>query len=122
MKRNVSVARKNEHGRYLSSINWDIVDSGKTCEEKLSLLEDLIKIGLDFIMPFEKVKSHPKNAPWVTPNFVYLIKCRQKAFKNRESASFRQYRNLVNQERKELRSNYYSTKVKNLKNAKPSAW
>ena len=36
MKRNVSVARKNELGRYLSSINWDIVDSGKTCEEKLS--------------------------------------------------------------------------------------
>ena len=85
MKRNVSVARKNELGRYLSLINWVIVDSGKTSKEKLSLLKDLVKIELDFIMPFEKVKSHSKNAPWVTPNFVYLIKCRQKAFKSKDS-------------------------------------
>lgn len=122
LKRNLSVARKNELGRYLSSINWDIIDSGKTCEEKLSFLEDIIKIGLDFIMPIDKVKVHPKNAPWVTPNFVYLIKCRQKAFTDQDNTSFRHYRNLVNQERKKLRGNYFSCKVENLKNAKPSAW
>ena len=122
LKRNLSVARKNELGRYLSSINGDIIDLGKTCDEKLSLLEDIIKIGLDFIMPFEKVMSHPKNAPWVTPNFVYLIKHRQKAFNDQDSASFRRYRNLVNQERKKSRINYFSSNVENLKNAKPSAW
>ncbi len=60
-------------------------------------------------MPINKVKVHPKNAPWVTPNFAYLIKRRQKAFKD--------YRNLVNQERKKLRGNYFSCKVENLKEA-----
>ena len=74
-----------------------------------------MKIGLDFITPFEKVKSHPKNAPWVTPNFVYPIKCRQTAFNDQDRASFRHYRNLVNQERKKLRSNYFSIKLRILR-------
>ena len=62
--------------------------------------------------------ENPANCEW---NEINRLK-RQKAFKNKDSASFRQYRNLLNQERKKLRSNYYSIKVENLKSAKPSAW
>ena len=35
---------------------------------------------------------------------------------------FRQLRNLVNRKRKVLRNSYYTTKVANLKFAKPSQW
>jgi hypothetical protein len=37
-------------------------------------------------------------------------------------AVYRYYRNLVNRERKRLRSHYFSSKVSQLKNTKPSAW
>ena len=73
-------------------------------------------------MPLKKTKLHTNNQPWITPEFITLIKRRQEAFAQKKMTEFRQYRNLVNRERKRLRDNYFSMKVIHLKGTKPAVW
>jgi hypothetical protein len=121
-KRDKREIRKQELGRYLSSLSWDILNNIKSCNRKEQLFEDVIKTGMDIIMPLKKTKLHANNQPWITPEFITLIKRRQKAFAQKKMTEFRHYRNLVNRERKRLRDNYFSTKVIHLKGTKPSVW
>jgi hypothetical protein len=44
-------------GRFLSDIDWQIVKSARSCEEKTNLFTSLISTGLDIIMPAKQVKS-----------------------------------------------------------------
>ena len=71
-KRDTREIRKQELGRYLSSLNWDILNDIKSCNRKEQLFEDLIKTGLDIIMPLKKTKLHTNNQPWITPEFIKL--------------------------------------------------
>jgi hypothetical protein len=61
------LSRRLELRRYLSSIDWSVVDSITGCENKLLLFEDLVKNGVDILMPLKSVKLHVNDAPWVTP-------------------------------------------------------
>ena len=70
-KRDTREIRKKELERYLSSLNWDILNDIKSCNRKEPLFEDLIKNGLD-IMPLKKTKLHTNNQPWITPEFIKL--------------------------------------------------
>ena len=121
-KRDMRETRIQELGRYLSVFDWDILNHATSCEGKQQLFEDLINTGLDIIMPLKKSLLHSNNPPWITPEFINLIKRRQQAFAKKNMAVYRYYRNLVNRERKRLRSHYFSSKVSQLKNTKPSAW
>jgi len=49
-------------------------------EEKLKLLTDFIKTGLDTIMPVKQSRVHVDDPPWVSPEFKHLINLRQRAF------------------------------------------
>ena len=55
-KRNTRRSKKNELGRYLSAIDWSFIESAVSSEDKLRLLIDFIKVGLDTIMPVKQVK------------------------------------------------------------------
>ena len=57
-RRDTRASRKCELGRYFGSIDWSILDSVQDCESKLQLFQDLVKIGLDTIMPLKTVKLH----------------------------------------------------------------
>jgi hypothetical protein len=59
-------------------------------------------------MPLKSFKLHVNDPPWVTPEFKKLIKLRQKAYTQGEQERFRQLRNVINRERKVLRSRYYT--------------
>ena len=115
-------SRKLELGRFLSSIDWSVLNSSVDCSNKLRLFSDLVKTGLDIIMPFKSFRLHVNDAPWVTAEFKNLIKQRQSAFARGDQEQFRQLRNAVNRERKLCRSRYYSSKVADLKNVKPGKW
>ena len=115
-------SRKLELGRYLSSINWSIVDSLVKCEDKLVLMMNLINIGLNHIMPIQRDKVHVNDRPWITPKFKKLIRHRQNAFISGDTVRFRKFRNLVNRERKILRKSFFTSKVSQLKQTKPSQW
>ena len=115
-------SRKTELGRYLSSIDWSLVEYAEICEDKLKLLTDIITTGLDIIMPVKQFKVHTEDPPWITAEFKAFIKRCQKAFAKGNTERFRHLRNAVNRERKSLRGNYYASKVNNLKDTKPSQW
>ena len=64
-RRDTRASRKCELGRYFGSIEWSILDSVQDCESKLQLFQDLVKIGLDTIMPLKTVKLQVNDPPWV---------------------------------------------------------
>ncbi|XP_068707894.1 uncharacterized protein [Montipora foliosa] len=121
-RRDTRPSRKLELGRFLSSIDWSVLNSSADCNNKLRLFSDLVKTGLDIIMPFKSFRLHVNDAPWVTAEFKKLIKQRQSAFARGVQEQFRQLRNAVNRERKLCRSRYYSSKVADVKNVKPGKW
>ena len=92
------------------------------CESKLKLFQDLVKIGLDTIMPLKTVKLHVNDPPCVTAEFKALIKARQKAFAQGDTEDYRHLRNITYRERKVCRGKFYASKVANLKTTKPSQW
>ena len=65
------------------------------CETKLQLFVELVKIGLDNIMPLQTTKLDVNDPPWFTPELKNLVKLRQRAFKNDVKKLFRLYRNRV---------------------------
>ena len=73
-------------------------------------------------MPAVRSKVHLNDPSWITPEFKTLIAKRQQAFMSGDLASFSQLRNTVNLERKALRERFFASKVKHLKNTKPSQW
>ena len=89
---------------------------------KLQLFTDVVKTGLDTIVPIKKSMIHTRDAPWVSPEFKELVKPRQKAFNDGDVNRFHYYRNAVNRERKTLRGRYYASKVSQLKYSKPNQW
>ena len=119
-RRDTRASRKCELGRYLGSIDWSILDCFPDCESKLHFFQDLVKIGLDTIMPFKTIKLHVNDPPWVTAEFKSLIKARQKAFAQGDIEGYRHLRNVTNRERKLCRGKFYASKVANLKTTKPS--
>lgn len=121
-RRDTRPSRKLELGRFLSSIDWSVLNSSADCNNKLRLFSDLVKTSLDTIMPFKSFRLHINDAPWVTAEFKNLIKQRQSAFARGDQVQFRHLRNAVNRERKSCRSRYYSSKVADLKNVKPGKW
>lgn len=121
-RRDTRTSKRLELGRYLCGIDWSLVDLAVTCEEKLSILSEVVEIGLSHIMPEMQSRVHVNDPPWITSEFKELIAQRQRAFRSGDLVSFRSYRNAVNRERKRLRSNYFTTKVKHLKESKPSQW
>ena len=108
MKRDTRPSRKAELGRYLSLIDWNIIGTASTCEEKYNLFSAIITTGMDILMPERKVKFHKNDAPWVTKEFKELINLRQRAFFSGNADLFKFYRNRVNKTRKSLRAKFYA--------------
>ena len=73
-------------------------------------------------MPLKTFKIHVNDAPWVTAEFMALVKSRQKAFAQGDTERYRLLRNITNCERKLCCSKYYNNKVANLRTTKPSQW
>ena len=86
------------------------------------ILEEIIRFGLDAIMPVESKTVISNEPAWITSSLKALIRKRQKALNSGNVHEFKQLRNRVNRERKKCRSRYYEAKVKHLKCCKPSDW
>ena len=99
-----------------------MINSVQSCEEKISTLEEIVKIGLDSIIPLESKTIISNEPAWITSSSKALIGKRQKALNSGNDQEFKQLRNRVNREMKKCRSRYYEAKVKHLKSCKPSDW
>ncbi|XP_068696813.1 uncharacterized protein [Montipora foliosa] len=110
-------------GRYFSSINWSVVISQPTCEEKLQVFNEAIEIGMSNIMPERTIQVYPKDAPWMSVKLKELIRMGQQAFHaNKSGLMYKYYRNAVNKERKRCKAKYYTSKVKDLEGVYQRQW
>ena len=65
---------------YLEGVDLDtILNSADSCEDKTSLLEQIIKTGLDHVMPMRARKVHSTEPPWITSSLKNLLQRRQSA-------------------------------------------
>ena len=71
-----------------------------TCEEKVSMLQTIIKTGLEFVLPMKPKAVHPTEPPWINSTLKNLIRKRQVAVGRGNRAEFNHLRNLVNRESK----------------------
>ena len=63
---------------YLESVSLDtILNSADSCEGKTSLLEEIVKTGLDHVMPMRTRKVHSTEPPWITSSLKNLLQRRQ---------------------------------------------
>ncbi|XP_068704712.1 uncharacterized protein [Montipora foliosa] len=125
LKRDKRESRKAELGRYLSVIDWSVLFSSSSyCQEMLNILNKVIHIGLDILMPIKRVRVNTRDAPWMTDNLKSLIIKRQKAFHEHggESPQYKFYRNTVNRERKSVKASFYQLKVEHMKEENPKVW
>ena len=86
------------------------------------MLETIINIGLDFILPLRKITVLSNEPPWVTSSLKDKIKRRQMALNQGDTQQFKYLRNQVNRDRKVCRAKYYEAKVKHLKECQASEW
>ena len=126
-KKTISVRKRNKSsvealGRFLSKIDWSVLDSLSTIEDHLNYFSDIVMVGLNSMMPLKVVKLHVDDTPWMTPYLKDLIWKRQKALKENNTSLFKIYRNKVNSERKAAKSKYYQSKVEHLKDTDPKKW
>ena len=113
-------APSNEH---LESVDLDtIFYSADGCEGKTLLLEQIIKTGLDHVMPMRTRKVYSTEPPWITSSLMNLLQKWQSPLSRGDDQMFRQLRNRVDRERKMCRANYYQAKVQHLKKCKPYEW
>ena len=121
--RDVRESNINALGRYFNNVDWSIIKSQPNCESKLSTFENLVKIGMNNIMPEKLKRVYPKDSPWMTVKLKNLIQQRQSAFHaNKHSNVYKALRNAVNRERKSCKAKYYSSKVEDLKGTNPKQW
>ena len=120
--RDLRQSNKNAVGRTLSAVDWSCLDNVVTCEEKVSIFNDIVVNTINTIMPITAKKIHINDAPWMTTKLRGLIKKRQKALNNGNQTIFKYYRNKVNLERKKCRQTYFHEKIKSLKYTKPKDW
>ena len=124
-KRDMRAGRKAELGRYLSTMDWDLLlSSCETCDELERTLREVIHTRFDIVMPVKKVCINLKDAPWMTQELKTLILKIQKAFHRHgaDSAIFKFYRDSVNRSRKRCKATFYNSKVGHLKTDDPKRW
>jgi hypothetical protein len=65
---------------------------------------------------------HENDKPWITDTYKQLIKDRQLALKSGNMDRYHTLRNKINHMTKNLKRNYYKTKVVDLKESRPAMW
>ncbi|RMX41284.1 hypothetical protein pdam_00017750 [Pocillopora damicornis] len=112
-----SKAKINLRKRHAIQIYLEIVDiprlldTVETCAEKVSLFENIVKTGLEFISPLRSKSIHRSEPPWLNGKLKNLIKRLQCALAKGNMDTFRMLRNCVNRERKICRAKYYEAKI-----------
>ena len=85
---------------YLELVDLDtILNSANSCEDKTSLLEQVIKTGLDHVMPMRKRRVLSTEPPWITSSLKNLLQKQQSALSRGDDQMFCELRNRVNRER-----------------------
>ena len=86
------------------------------------MLESIVKIGMEYIIPLRSKTIQISNPPWLNSTLIRLTWKRQEALSKGNIVEFKRLRNRVNRERKNCRARYYEASVKHLRSCKPNNW
>ena len=112
--RDLRQSDKNAVDRTLSAVDWSCLDNVVTCEEKVSIFNEIVVNTISTIVPITAKNIHINDASWMTTKLRGLIKKRQKAFNNGNQTVFKYYPNKVNLERKNVDKRISTRKSKAL--------
>ena len=118
----VNAESKQAFSRYMTGLDWSLIDTIDSVQDQYTHLSSPIHLGLDSILPQKRLKIHRNDAPWISPKLKSLIVHRQKAYYQDNKLLFHYYRNKVNRERKLCKRSYYNTKVSVLTENNPKMW
>ena len=122
LKRDLRNSRKADLGRFMETIDWNVIFSGPHfCDELFSAMQNVITTGLDILMPLKRERVYKSIAPWMNNQLKTLILKRQHALHDHgpDSRQFRFYRNLNNRKIKSCKANIYNSKVEQLRQNEP---
>ena len=106
----------------LQKINWQPLYKLNSVTEQLAFFNCNIQHLIQKYFPLKKVSIHTNDKPWITYNFKCLIKRRQSAFYQGNTALYNMLRNKINRQNKLLRRNFYNRKVKQLRESNQKGW
>ena len=84
-----------------------IVSSAESCQEKVGVLQTVVQTGLDYVARLRTKTVYKTEPPWMNSSLKSLINRRQWTLSKGNLDEFRQFRNLVNRERKKCKAKYY---------------
>jgi hypothetical protein len=103
-------------------VNWQPLYTMDNCQKQCDFFQSTITTILDEHMPLKEKNKYLSDKPWVTTQFKDLIEQRQVAFMDGNEPKYKRLRNKVNKLNKQLKGNYYKSKVENLKSSSCKKW
>ena len=92
------------------------------CESMLAYFYDTINNLLNTHLPIVYIKRHSNSKPWVNEHLCYLIRCRQNAFTSGDLVKYRSLRNKVQRVCKNLKKQYASKCIENVRKHDSRKW
>jgi len=106
----------------LREVAWDKLYKTDVCQKQCDIFYSTISSLLQKHFPLKTITKSDRDKPWVTPEFRELINKRELAWQTGETELWKEMRNRVNRQRKQLASKFYKSKVECLKSTNPSKW
>lgn len=107
---------------HLKHLNWTPLFRLENCELMVSYFYSVVISLLDLYLPIIRYTKSSTDKPWVTSQFREVVKCRQKAFLEGNSAKYHRLRNRTQRMAAKLRKSYFTSRVQQLHSCNPRQW
>ena len=113
---------KNLLANALVNYNWERLNRMDSVDSMVTFFNGTILTLLNTFLPVRIVRRHTSDKPWITDEFRRLIRRRQYAWTSGNHAQYRQLRNMINRQSKELKRQFCSKRVTDLRNCDSANW
>ena len=124
LRRDMRPSCFNALGRWMTSFDWACILQLTSVQEKCNMLYTTLQNAVDCYLPARNVKVCTSDKPWVSSKRKRLVARRQHALKfyGKNSPLFKLLRAQVQEEVRNCKRAFYSTKVASLKDTNISRW
>ncbi|XP_050721171.1 uncharacterized protein LOC127001045 [Eriocheir sinensis] len=110
-----------QFGQWITRYPWAEVLSVEDVQDKWNNYQQTITTAHHHFFPEKSLRTHPSDAPWITPRIKRLMQQRNSAFFT-DPSLFKHLRNKVIREIKAAKLTYYPNKIHKLKQGNISRW
>ena len=113
---------RSQLARHLAAFDWSALKDMTSTESMVTYFYDVTTSLLDYYLPLRVVARYSTDKPWITDEFRRLIRRRQYAWTNNNTAEYKRHRNAVNRLSAKLRKRFYAKKIQNLRTCNAANW